>query len=63
MRHFAIWVLVTGFACAQAHQPFQSQSAASVVYGVNKDSQQTIELTNVAYLRSNQHGCAGPPAK
>jgi hypothetical protein len=49
MRHFAIWVLVTGFACAQAHQPFQSQSAASVVYGVNKDSQQTIELTNVAY--------------
>jgi hypothetical protein len=49
MRHFAIWLLVTGFAFAQTHQPFQSQSPASVVYGVNKDSQQTVEITNVAY--------------
>jgi hypothetical protein len=49
MRHFAIWLLVTGFAFAQTHQPFQAQSPASVVYGVNKDSQQTVEITNVAY--------------
>lgn len=49
MRHFAIWLLVTGFAFAQTHQPFQSQSPAGVVYGVNKDGQQTVEITNVAF--------------
>jgi hypothetical protein len=49
MRYFAIWLLVTGFAIAQTHQPFQSQSPASVVYGVNKDGQQTVEITNVAF--------------
>jgi hypothetical protein len=49
MRCVAILPLITGFALAQAHQPFQSQSPASVVYGVNKDGQQTVEITNVAY--------------
>jgi hypothetical protein len=49
MRHFAIWLLVPGFAFAQTHQPFQSQSPASVVYAVNKDGQQTVEIANVAY--------------
>jgi hypothetical protein len=34
---------------AQAHKPFQAQSPASVAYGVNKDGQQTVEITNVAY--------------
>jgi hypothetical protein len=36
-------------ALAQTHQPFQSQSPASVVYGANKDGQQTFEITNVAF--------------
>jgi hypothetical protein len=49
MRYFAIWLLVPGFAFAQTQQPFQSQSPASVVYGVNKDGQQTVEITNVAF--------------
>ena len=49
MRYFAIWLLVTGLAFAQTHQPFQSQSPASVVYGVNNDGQQTVEIANVAY--------------
>jgi hypothetical protein len=40
--------LFTGLALAQTHQPFQTQSAASVVYGV-KDGQQTVEITNIAY--------------
>ena len=36
-------------ALAQTHQPFQSQSPASVVYGVNQDGQQTVDIANVAY--------------
>ena len=34
---------------ADATSRFKSQSPASVVYGVNKDGQQTVEITNVAY--------------
>jgi hypothetical protein len=45
----AISLLGTGPAIAQTHQPFQAQSPASVTYGVNKDGQQTVEITNVAY--------------
>jgi hypothetical protein len=41
--------LVTVAAFAQTRQPFQAQSPASVTYGVNKDGQQTVEITNVAY--------------
>jgi hypothetical protein len=41
--------VTAGLALAQTHQPFQAQSPASVVYGVNKDGQQTVEITNVAY--------------
>ena len=41
--------MLPGLAIAQTHKPFQSQSPASVVYGVNKDGQQTVEITNVAY--------------
>lgn len=44
----AIPLLLTGIAFAQANKPFQSQTAASVVYGV-KDGQQTVEIANVAY--------------
>jgi hypothetical protein len=36
-------------AFAQTHQPFQARSPASVVYGVNKDGQQTVDIANVAY--------------
>jgi hypothetical protein len=49
MPRVAIFVLMAGLALAQPHQPFQSQSPAGVVYGVNKDGQQTVEITNVAY--------------
>ncbi len=42
-----LWITVVAFA--QTRQPFQAQSPASVVYGVNKDGQQTVEITNVAY--------------
>ncbi len=49
MRRLAISLLLAGMATAQTHQPFQAQSPASVVYNVNKDGQQTIEITNVAY--------------
>ena len=49
MRCIAILLLISGLALAQAHQPFQSQSPASIVYGVNKNGQQTVEITNVAY--------------
>jgi hypothetical protein len=49
MRHVAIALLVTGIAFAQPHQPFQSRTPAGVVYGVNKDGQETVEITNVAY--------------
>jgi hypothetical protein len=40
---------MAGLAFAQPHRAFQSQSPASVVYGVNKDGQQTVEITNVEY--------------
>lgn len=49
MRYVAIFLPITGLAFAQAHQPFQSQSPAGVVYGVNRDGQQTVEITDVAY--------------
>jgi hypothetical protein len=49
MRFIAICLLFSGLASAQTRQPFQSQSPASVVYGVNKDGQPTVEITNVAY--------------
>ena len=48
MKPIAV-LLVTGVAFAQTHKPFQAQSPASVVYGVNKDGQQTVEITSVAY--------------
>ena len=48
MQRSAI-LLFTGLAIAQTHQPFQAQSPASVIYGVDKDGQQTVEITNVAY--------------
>jgi hypothetical protein len=49
MRSGAVSLLIAGVAIAQTHKPFQTQSPASVVYGVNKDGQQTVEITNVAY--------------
>jgi hypothetical protein len=48
MKPIAV-LLITVAAIAQTHQPFQAQSPASVIYGVNKDGQQTVEITNVAY--------------
>jgi hypothetical protein len=48
MKPIAV-LLITVSAIAQTQQPFQAQSPASVVYGVNKDGQQTVEITNVAY--------------
>src|ERR1700685_1724430 len=49
MRGLAAFLLMSGLAIAQAHKPFQAQSAAGVVYGVNTDGQQTVEIANVAY--------------
>lgn len=49
MRRVAGWLLIAGLGFAQKHEPFQAQSAASVTYGFNKDGQQTVEITNVAY--------------
>jgi hypothetical protein len=49
MRAIAICLLFAGLAIAQTRQPFQSQSPSSVVSGLNKDGQQTVEITNVAY--------------
>jgi hypothetical protein len=49
MRWLAILPLSVGLAFAQAHKPFQAQSSASVVSGVGKDGQQTVEIANVAY--------------
>src|ERR1700728_3280713 len=49
MRRIAGFLLTAGLALAQAHKPFQAQTPASVTYGVNKDGQQTVEITNVAY--------------
>jgi hypothetical protein len=54
MRRLAISLLLAGMATAQRHQQFQAQSPASVVYNVNKDGQQTIEITNVAYEVTGQ---------
>jgi hypothetical protein len=48
MRRIAISLLIAGFAFAQTHQPFQSQSPASVAYGFKGD-QQAVDITNVAY--------------
>src|SRR5580700_2809838 len=48
MRRSAVF-LIAGLALAQTHQPFQTQSPASIVYGVNQDGQQTVEITNVAF--------------
>ena len=42
-------LVIAGLALAQTHKPFQSQSPASVAYGINKDGQQTVEIANVAY--------------
>jgi hypothetical protein len=49
MRGIAAFVLFTELAIAQTRQPFQNQSPSSVVYGINKDGQQTIEIVNVTY--------------
>jgi hypothetical protein len=49
MRRVAGLLLIVGLGFAQKQQPFQAQSPASVAYGVNKDGQQTVEITNVAY--------------
>ena len=49
MRTIALSLLITGLAIAQTHKPFQSQAPASVVYSVNKDGQQTVDIANVAY--------------
>jgi hypothetical protein len=49
MRSSVVLLLIADVAIAQTHKPFQTQSPASVVYGVNKDGQQTVEITNVAY--------------
>jgi hypothetical protein len=48
MKPIAV-LFVAAAALAQTHQPFQSQSPASVLYRVNKDGQQTFDITNVAY--------------
>ncbi len=48
MRRIAISLLIAGFACAQTHQPFQSESKATVVYGF-KEGQPAVDITNVAY--------------
>jgi hypothetical protein len=53
MRYIAILVLFAGLEIAQTRQPFQSQSPASIAYGVNKDGQQTVEITNVTYEVTN----------
>jgi hypothetical protein len=49
MRCIALVLAMAGIVFAQPHKPFQAQSPASVVYGVNKDGQQTVEIKNVAY--------------
>lgn len=49
MWRCAILLLIAGMGIAQTHKPFQSQSAAGVTYGVNKDGQQTVVITNVGY--------------
>lgn len=41
--------LVAAAIFAQAHKPFQTQTPATIAYGFNKEGQQTVEITNVAY--------------
>jgi hypothetical protein len=62
MRHLApLALLIAQMAIAQtAHKPFQAQSPASIVYGVNKDGQQTVEIANVAYEMTSS-GVPGRP--
>lgn len=48
MRRIALVLVIAVLAFAQTHQPFQTQSPASVVYSV-KDGQQAAEITNVSY--------------
>ncbi len=49
MRCIALVLAMAGIVFAQTHKPFQTQSPASFVYGVNKDGHQTVEIKNVAY--------------
>ncbi len=49
MRRYAVVLFVAGLSSAQTHKPFQSQTPASVTFGLNKDGQETFEITNVAY--------------
>jgi hypothetical protein len=60
MRSGALFLLMLGLAAAQTHKPFQSQSPAGVTYSVDKDGQQTVEITNVAYEVVN-NGIPGRP--
>ena len=48
MRRIALVLVIAGLSSAHTHQPFQTQSPASVVYSV-KYGQQTVEITNVSY--------------
>ncbi len=59
MKPIAVLFLAVA-AFAHTHKPFQSQSPASVVYGVNKDGQQTVEITDVAY-KVTSTGVPGRP--
>jgi hypothetical protein len=45
----AFALLISSVAIAQPRKPFQAQTPASIMYGVNKDGQQTVEIANVAY--------------
>ena len=60
MRSCALFLLMLGLALAQTRQSFQSQSPASVVYSVDKDGQQTVQITNVGYEVVN-NGVPGRP--
>ncbi|MGP0074139.1 MAG: hypothetical protein ACLPWF_19680 [Bryobacteraceae bacterium] len=56
MRGIPFLLLSATLACAQTHQPFQSQSPAGVVYSVSSDGLETVEITNVAFQVANhQH--------
>ena len=59
-KKIAWYLLITGLAIAQTHKPFQSQAPASVVYGVNKDGQQTVDIAKVAY-EVTSNGVPGRP--
>ena len=60
MQRGALFLLILGPAIAQTRQPFQSQSPASVAYSVDKDGQQTVQITNVGYEVVN-NGVPGRP--